>query len=109
MSNMDCGVDTVITKRRRPNKTTTCAKTARRAFGDLSIKELPQPTLTYHYNIDMNGVDRGDQIRASYPVQQRQQKAWKAIFYSLVGIIAVNSFLLSSYAPVAEEDKFSKH
>ena len=40
MLNMDCGVDTIITKRRQPNKTTICAKTARRAFGDLPVKDL---------------------------------------------------------------------
>ena len=109
MSNMDCGVDTVITKRRRPNETATCAKTARKAFGDLPVKELPRPALTYHYNIDMNGVNRGDQMRASYPIQQRQQKAWKAIFYSLLDIVVVNSFLLSCYAPVTKEDRFLTH
>ena len=29
------------------------------------------------------------------------------MFYSLVSIIAINSFLLSTYAPTAKEDKFS--
>ena len=41
MSNIDCGVDTIITKRRQPNKITICAITAHRAFGDLLIKNLP--------------------------------------------------------------------
>ena len=72
---MDYGVDTIITKRRRPNKTAIYANIACRAFDDLSIKELPRPALTFHYNIDINGVDRGDQRRASYLIQQRQQKA----------------------------------
>ena len=58
MSTMDCGIDTIITKRRCPNKTTIYAKTARRAFGYLPIKELPRPALTYHYNIDMSTVNR---------------------------------------------------
>ena len=40
MSNMDYDADTIITKRRRPNKTTICAKTAHRAFGDLPVKDL---------------------------------------------------------------------
>ena len=60
ISNMDCGVDTIITKRRHPNKTTIYAKTARRVFDDLPIKELPQPALIFHYNIDINEVDRED-------------------------------------------------
>ena len=58
MSTMDCGVDTMITKRRRPNKTATCAKTARRAFSYLPIKELPRPALTYHYNMDISAINK---------------------------------------------------
>ena len=109
MSNMDCGVDTVYTKRRRPNETATCAKTARQPFGDQPEKVLPRPALTYFYNIEMNQVDRGDQIRATYPIQQRQQKGWKAMFYTMIGIVVVNSYLLSSYAQVPKEDKFTDH
>ena len=65
---MDCGVDTIITKRRYPNKTTTYIKIARRAFSYLPIKELPRLTLTYYYNINMSTVNRENQIRASYPI-----------------------------------------
>ena len=74
MSNMDSGVDTVITKRRRPNEIATCAKTARIPFGDMPEKDLPCPVLTYLYNMEMNQVDQGDQRRAKYQIQQRQQK-----------------------------------
>ena len=103
------GVDTAYTKRRRPNETATCAKTARQPFGDQPEKILPRPALTYFYNIEMNQVDRGDQIRATYPIQQRQQKGWKAMFYTMIGIVVVNSYLLSSYAQVPKEDKFTDH
>ena len=57
---MDCGVDTIITKRRYPNKTTICAKIACRAFGYLSIKELLRPALIYYYNMDISAVNRRD-------------------------------------------------
>ena len=57
MSNMESGVDTRITKRRRPNETATCAKTGRVPFGDQHEKFLPRPTLTYHYNMQMNQVN----------------------------------------------------
>ena len=106
MSNMDSGVDTTITKRRRLNETSTCAKINRVLFRDQSEKSLPQPTLTYHYNMDINQVDQGDQKRASYPVQQRQRKTWKAMFYTLVEIIAINSFTLSAFSYVPKEKKF---
>ena len=54
MNNMDCGVDTTMTVRHRPNETATCAKTGRVPFGDLPEKVLPRPTLTYYYNMLMN-------------------------------------------------------
>ena len=57
MSNMDSGVNTIITKRRRPNETATCAKTGRVPFGNQAKKTLPRPALTYHYNIRMNQID----------------------------------------------------
>ena len=109
MSNMDSGVDTIITKRRRPNETATCAKTGRVPFGDQAEKALPRPALTYDYNMKMNQVDQGDQKRVTYPVQQHQHKAWKAMFYTLVEIIAVNSFTLSAFSYVPKKDKFTHH
>ena len=109
MSNMDSGVNTVMTKRRRPNETATCAKTARKPFGDQAEKILPRPALTYHYNMEMNQIDRGDQMRAYYPIQQRQLKGWKSIFYTIINIVVVNSFLISSYATVPKEDKIMIH
>ena len=66
---MDCGVNTIITKRRYPSKITICAKITRRVFDNLSIKKLLRPTFTYYYNININGVNRGNQIKAFYPVQ----------------------------------------
>ena len=54
MSNMDCGVDTVVTKKRRPNKTAICAKTARQLFKKKAKKNLSYSALTYLYNIEIN-------------------------------------------------------
>ena len=31
------------------------------------------------------------------------------MFYTMIGIVVVNSFLLSSYAPVSKKDKFTDH
>ena len=57
---MDSGVNTVITKRRRLNKTAICAKTAHKSFKDLSKKNLPRLALTYLYNIEKNQVNKED-------------------------------------------------
>ena len=55
---MDCGVDTIINKRRRPNKIIIYTKIAYRVFSYLPIKKLPRPALIYYYNIDISAVNR---------------------------------------------------
>ena len=70
MSNMDPVDGTITTKRRRPNETTICAKTAYKPFEDFSKKDLSYPALTYLYNIEINAVDRENQRRAAYQIQQ---------------------------------------
>lgn len=57
---------TVIRTRKRPYATSTSAKTAIKVFGDQATKELPIPIVVDLYSHNMNGVDRGDQLKASY-------------------------------------------
>ena len=57
---MDPVDNTVITKRRRPNKITICAKIARKLFEDLLKKDFPCLALTYLYNIKINVVNKKD-------------------------------------------------
>ena len=65
---MDYGVNTVITKRRRPNKIIICTKIVCKTFNNLLIKEILRPALTYYYNININRIKKENQIRASYPI-----------------------------------------
>ena len=60
-SNMEDCEDETITERHRPKATASCAKTACEPFGNTAVINLPRPTLTFNYNINMNMVDRGDQ------------------------------------------------
>jgi hypothetical protein len=57
--------------RKRPAKTSTSAKVAREPFGDQATKELPIPRLIDEYNFNMGGVDRANQLRASYETHQK--------------------------------------
>ena len=109
MSNMEDGTETIITQRRRPNTSMKHAKTARVPFGNEPVKDLPRPLLTFKYNKLMNQVDRGDQRRASFPIQQRQIKAWKALFYELINITVTNAYLLSLHSDVPKKEKFTDH
>ena len=66
---MDSCIETVITKRRRPNKIAIYAKITQIPFGNLPIKDLPYPVLTYLYNIKINRVNKDNQRRANYQIQ----------------------------------------
>ena len=58
--------DWITRLRKRPAKTSTSAKVAREPFDDQPTKELPIPRLIDDYNYHMGGVDRANQLRASY-------------------------------------------
>ncbi|XP_020603908.1 piggyBac transposable element-derived protein 4-like [Orbicella faveolata] len=56
--------------------------------------EVQQPLAFQAYNRYMNAVDRSDQILATHNVQRKCLKWWKAIFFHLIDLAVVNSFIL---------------
>ncbi len=88
--------DTVIRARKRPSATSTSASITRSIFGDLSVKDLPIPTAINAYNHHMGGVDIANQYRAAFTTLQHQNyRYWKPLFYWLLDIALVNSYLLA--------------
>lgn len=57
---------------------------------------LRQPHCAKEYNKFMNGVDRHDQLRMSYPLGRDGKKAWKYIFWFLMNCAIVNAFIVFS-------------
>lgn len=61
------------------------------------IKIQAQQLLAFQaYNRYMNAVDRSDQILATHNVQRKCLRWWKAIFFHLIDLAVVNSFILFS-------------
>ena len=56
--------------------------------------EVQQPLAFQAYNRYMNAVDRSDQILATHNVQRKCLRWWKAIFFHLIDLAVVNSFIL---------------
>ena len=52
--------NTIITKRRRPNKIIIYTKIAHKLFKNLSEKDLPYLIFTYFYNIEINIINKKD-------------------------------------------------
>ena len=106
-SNCIDGLPDQVKLRRRPKKTSSKAKTSRVPFGSHSQAWLFIPLLVDGYNTYMNGVDRGDQLRASLPWRRHYQN-WKALFFGLLGISIVNSYLLSLHSKVDKKAKYTR-
>lgn len=67
-----------------------------RFFGDEPVKELSIPSLAATYNLEMNAVDRGDQLRSYWGPNRRVRRGgWRALAWDfLLEIALINSFIL---------------
>lgn len=55
---------------------------------------VPQPQTISNYNKYMNAVDRSDQILATNNVLRKCMRWWKTLFFHLIDVAVVNSFIL---------------
>ena len=62
--------------------------------GEWSSKVVSQPKAIANYNKYINAVDRSDQILATNNVNRKCMRWWKTLFFHLIDIAVVNSFLL---------------
>ena len=74
-------------------------------------QELPCPKVIATYNVYMGGVDKSDQFLAYHNVLRRTVRFWKTLFYHLIDVAVVNSFILynllraeAGEKPVSEND-----
>ncbi|KAG5883896.1 hypothetical protein JTB14_007784 [Gonioctena quinquepunctata] len=81
---------TFLTTAVSPRKVTTVKRTNK----DGSRSNVFYPKVVDLYNQIMDGVDRFDQKREVYVIGRRSVKWWHIIFYFLVDLAIVNSFIL---------------
>lgn len=104
--------DAIIKSRKRPSRTSTNAAITRPIFGDLPVKDLPIPVAIDAYNHYMNGVDRANQLRGAFTTLRSQNmRYWKPLFYWLLDIALVNSYLLAKAIkmPIIGKSKHNPH
>lgn len=66
----------------------------RRRVGKGSRAEIGCPKVVEEYNKIMGGVDKFDQYHERYAIGRRSTKWWHRIFYYLIDLAIVNSYLL---------------
>jgi ribosomal protein L21 len=100
----------VIRTRKRPKKTSSRAKTARKPFGNEPTKDLPLPSFDDEYNYGIGAVDVGDQLKSYNPGLRPQRRGgWHAIWHWMLNIVLVNCYLISLHSKVAHKSlQFTK-
>ena len=66
---------------------------------DGTLKEVPCPEAVVQYNLHMNGVDHGDQMRTQYSTARTSKRWWTYIFWFLVDLCIANAFILMKESP----------
>ena len=59
-----------------------------------SRQRIPQPLVAHQYNCLYSFIDMFNLYRSKYKVGRNSKKAWKYIFFFLIDVAIVNSFLL---------------
>jgi hypothetical protein len=75
------------------NEQVSCQRNTKKR-GVFTELTLPQPFAIHEYNQYMNGVDRSDQMLACHNVSKKCRRWWKTLFFHLIDIAVVNSFIL---------------
>ena len=57
-------------------------------------EEVQKPIVVNEYNYSMNGVDRADQNSVYYPFIRKTRKWWRKLFFWVIEVALVNSFIL---------------
>ena len=69
---------------------------ANRRQKDGSLKEVTRPQIVVDYNDFMGCVDKADMLKSYYEINRKSKKWWKRIFWHIVDVALMNSFIISS-------------
>lgn len=101
-----CRDGDVLTMQWKDNKTVSLMSTIHTAAGTATATrrckengqfrnlDVRMPELIRDYNMSMGGVDKSDQLINKYHSLRKTNKWWKTIFFHLIDIARVNSYIL---------------
>jgi hypothetical protein len=108
ISSILSGDERVVRLRRRPEETSSKAKTSRVPFGEDPVKELSILAITDAYNYHMGAVDEFDHLTAQNPGLRRVRRGGsQALEHWLLRTVLVNCYLLALCSDVPEPRQVS--
>ena len=91
---LDNKVVSVITTIDNANVKGQVSRKVKTPGGAWTSVQVPRPVAIAHYNDYMNAVDRSDQMLGTQNVLRKCVRWWKTLFFHLIDIAVVNSFIL---------------
>lgn len=64
---------------------------------DGSLKEIPCPVIVVYYNRHMGYVVKLDMLKSIYEIGRKSKKCWHRIFWCMVDVAIVNSYIIFKY------------
>lgn len=71
-----------------------CCTEVNRRERNGTIVKIPCPKALTDYNANMNGVDKFDQLLASYKIDRQSNKWWHRIFFYFLDACVINSYCI---------------
>lgn len=72
----------------------TITNSVQRRQKDGSTISVPCPTVLIDYNLNMNFVDRFDQMKSSYELDRKSKRWWMRIFFHFIDCCVVNAYTM---------------
>lgn len=69
--------------------------------------EVRKPQCVIEYNKGMLGVDRQDQVLSFFPIMRRSVKAYKKIFFYLIGMTIYNALVVFKKVKIIRKMRFT--
>lgn len=86
------------------------AEVVERKVNEKVLERITKPTVVYEYNRFLGGVDLADHYISSYIFVPKSVKWWRKLFFWLLEVSIVNSYLLySQFNGHLEQKQFKKN
>jgi Transposase IS4 len=105
VSNIHDGNENIVRNRKKPRQTAVNRRHLLPVWGSQAVVPICIPGVIDDYNHWMGGVDKADQLIASYEINLRCRRTWMPIFFRCFDIIRVNSYVIAKKRKMFTDQK----
>lgn len=95
VSTVHTGYEKVVRFRKKPRPNDFNRRHVDIVWGSQAVTQIEIPSIIDDYNHWMGGVDKADQLIASYRHKLQCRRTWMPIFFHCLDVIRVNSYIIA--------------